>query len=285
MKIHTLNTAVQKFTASNPPRVASSARLSGIKGSEKQREQLALEMNNKLFEFVHEIFDQKVKEGKKPAIYKRDLLKCIKKIAPDVDIKVIYEKKDDCNGSLANVFDNANNTIKGFVLAIRGAVKKDENEHTLRHEMRHFFDCITQPKFTARDNTQTLLGRLENYTEIKDTKHYNFYDSVLYNYKKFQNDETENKYITGRIENHFEKNETTPDEKIEILQNWRHSLKAEVNAFSDGVKAIKDISNPQAAARKILNQFFFVPKIEIVEEMLKNEINSVRKACAKQYGN
>jgi hypothetical protein len=279
----------KNLTLKNIPagRFDSSLRFPGVKGTEQQRSKLACELNDKLFKLIHDIFNQKIKMNKRPTVNKVEIKQCIKEVVPTAKIDVIYDKCQDSAGYVGTMEETATKKIAGFVLGLRGSIKQRDADGvmTLRHEMKHFFDYITQPKSIARDNTTYLIGKLENFTEKKNDKHLTFYDNVLYHPKKYKNDEKEMNYLKGRLGKYFDKNPTPPAEKIEILQNWRGGLKAERDAYADEQVCISsDKEIVEAAVKEAKEYFFFEPKIKLVEQMLKEEISAVRKQHAKNYG-
>lgn len=179
------NTSKYIEKKAHPERVAPSARLAGIKGTDQQRAQMALELNDKLFKLIHDIFEQKIEINKKneyPSLTKKELMNCIKQVTPGVKIKMRYENRLGYFGSVERIFNK--NKITGYVLSIKGKVKKRINEVPLIHEMQHIFDFITQPKMNARFNTDCLIGRIENYSRFRDVFNYKFYQDNLYATKR-----------------------------------------------------------------------------------------------------
>ena len=267
-----------------PTRLAPSAILRGVKGTEQQRTELAQELNNKLFKLIDDVFEQKIKMGKKPKLDIKELLSCIKQVVPNIKIKISEKLNRDEAGTVENIFDKTKKTIVGFRLSLGGNLEQGVNENNLRHEMRHDFDSITQPKINARFNTANLIGRLPNYTDYIDDKHYNFFDRVLYQEKNYEDSQRELEYLTKKIKKHFKKLETPPEEKIEMLQTWRHSLKSEMNAYKDESEFACNGGNVEEYMEVEIGDYFFEPKIKLIEKMLKDEIASVRKISAEKYG-
>jgi len=150
--------------------------------------------------------------------------------------------------------------------------------------MRHIFDFITQPKMPARDNTRCLAGRLKNYGNYVEMKHYEFYDEVLYQKKSCKNSNEEIQFISEEIKKHFKKLNSPSEEKIEILQKWRSAMKTEINAYEDEADFIHKIFSLNTQLEKVEGEFLFDSKVKLVEEMLKNEIALVRKISAEKYG-
>jgi len=263
-------------------RVASSARLPGIKGTERQRNQLAYDLNNKLFVLINDIFESKIKMNQKPALEKNELQDCIKQIIPNIKVKVKYKKMADCIGFLEPLADKSKK-VAGYCLNLNEKLEKGINDDTLRHEARHLFDFVTQPKTIARTNTQSLTGRLENYTEKIDMKHFDFYSDKLYTDKVFKNDEKELEILTKKIKKYFNKSKTTSDEKIEILQNWRGGLISEIAAYTDEAIYMNK-ENPGKILDQTLKELFLEPKLKLIEQILKDEIIAVRKISAEKFG-
>lgn len=283
MRINSLENASKHFIQKVcPERVASCARLK-IRGSEKQREKLKVELNDTFSKIIKESFDKKIKEKQKPSLNHQEILDCIKQILPTINIRVGKERQAGINGGVKTLLDSTKKVV-GFALKLKSDVKKGKNEETLRHEMNHILDFVTQPKTLARYNTDSLVGKLANYNENRDLTHFAFYSKYLYMPKTRKSDEQEIKFLAKKINEHFEKLKAPPEEKIEILQNWRYSLKAEKNAYWDEANYMYK-ENPKQYLLVSYGDFLHEPKIKLVEKFLKDEITAVRQESAKKYGN
>lgn len=271
------------FQKTSIERVASSARLFGIRGTEEQRTQLALDLNNKLFKLIDDVFEQKIKINQKPILKKVELLHCIKQVIPKINIKEWFDPTMEVDGRIKPMLDKSKTKFTGFMIITKTNIEKGVNEDLLRHEMRHVFDDVTQPKILARTNTDALIGRLENYDVNTDFSHFDFYNSFLYPPKTHAEDQEEAAFLTTSIKEHFASLNTPSDEKIEILQNWRSLIKTEKNAYNDEASFVNK-ENPKEYLEDAYGDFFFEAKIKIVEQVLKDEISAVRKLNAEKYG-
>lgn len=273
---------IKKFASKNiPERVSSSARIAGLKGNEQQRAQLASDLNDRLFEIINDIFEQKIKSKKKPKLEKKELLDCIKQVIPDINMRVVYKKDVMYDAFIKNITDKTKKTVIGFGLNLQGAVKKGgEDEVNLRHEMRHVFDFVTQPKILARSNTDSLVGKIEDYSKGMSMYHFKFYENFFYKPQQNKNIKKEMNFLSKNVREHFEALECQPEEQIEILQSWRHLLKTEVNAYTDQTKsAFKGEKTDET-----IEKFAFRPKIKLIEKMLNEEIAGIRKLNAQKWG-
>ena len=279
--INTVENLAKK--APYPERIASSVRMPGVKGTEAQRSQLACELNDKLFKIVEDAFWRKTKKKEVPQLSERELLNCVKKVLPKVALHVKYQKDPICAAFVEPVFNAPQKTIVGLILGMKSALKKKKNEFLLRHEMRHIFDYMTQPKILGRTNTSNLVGKLKNYNHIKDMKHFDFYIGNLYRSRQCTEDQKEISLVAEHIKDHFEVLKSSPEEKIEILQKWRYGLKTEVNAYNDEAGfACKE--NPKKYLKESIRDYFFEGKIRLIEQLLKDEIATVRTGHAEKLG-
>jgi len=270
------------------PRVAASARIAGVTGSELERTQQVQQLNKKLFELIDDVFEKKTAMGEKPKLNEKEFLNCVKQVIPDANIKIKYNKKLHSEGSVDYIYKNKKEkTVIGYLLEMKAAIEAGENEGTAVHEMWHSIEKMVQTKIAARQNAKSLIGRLKNFTEAKNQKHTDFYCDELYQRKELKDvsDEKQLKVISSSMKRHFEDLKTPSDEKIEILQRWRYSLKTELNAYKEECRYIcKKMGNPDTTFNNLYGDYLFAPKIKIVEDMLKDEIASVRKLSAEKYG-
>lgn len=266
-----------------PPRIGPTVSLPGIKGNQEQRTQMAKSLNDKLFGLINDTYEQKKQAGKKPFIGKKELLTIIKKVIPNVEITMGRVEDPRCAGSVEPMLDINSKTYESLLLKMNRGIKKGNNEDTLKHEMRHVFDYLTQPKIFARYNTVALIGRMKNFTADTNFDHFLFYNSVLYGPKTHKIDKNEIKFLTKKINEHFKELETPADEKIEILQCWRGLLKTESNAYGEEAEFVCK-ENPEQYLKDNWGDFFFEPKIKLLEKMLKEEIAGERALSAQKYG-
>lgn len=277
-----INLLKKSISKSSPGRLSSSAKLSGIKGSESQRSKMAYDLNNKFFDLINDQFEAKIKTGQKAKLNNEEILSVIKKVIPDVNVSV---KKFTGKGvaMMETIFDKQRKKAVKFELLLKNGITKGVNESDLRHEMRHLLDAVTQPKYTARNNTMCLVGRLKNYSDKIDDKHFEMFDKLLYAPKKFEDSKMETIYVKETLNEYFKKSKTPTEEKIEILQKWRYDLKTEVNAYIDEAQ-LADKLNPKRYIKETVGEFFLLQKIEIIEEILKKEITGARKLNAENIG-
>lgn len=284
MKVNATKYACKNFVKKScPERISDSVRIKGIRGSEKQREDLALDLNNKFFSIISDAFREKLKTRQKPILQASDIKQAIKKVLPKASIDVICEKNLDCVGYTEPQLNIKQRKFTGITLYLKSGVRRGLDEATLRHEMLHVFDYLTQPKTLARNNGSCLVGKIKSYTDNKDLEHFNFYDKVIYAPKKFKEDKIETECLKTRIESHFKKLNSSSEEKIEILQNWRCRLKSEVRAYSDEAP-LANKNNPKQYIQETVGYLFMEPKIKLLEKMLKDEIASVRNLNAQKWG-
>lgn len=277
-------------------KIANTARLSGVSGSEAQRKKLADDLCAKFSEFINDTFEKKENAGKKAVVTKRELKKFLKQLAPNINVKI--KKSENEDGSLQYIYNLGRKTVKGFYIKFpfkkfNEVIKKDDylNIAVLSHELRHFFTHITEPKYTINSAINKLSTR-------KDFLQLGFYEEFLYgdelqglseiHIKALKdNNKKRHFFMQKYIEHFFQTNNFKPTQKIETLQSWRHRLKDERIAYKDFFEAgfYNKLKNKVLLRKKEINsileeekeeEFFFFGKIEVIEEMLANEIKTFR---------
>lgn len=97
--------------------------------------------------------------------------------------------------------------------------------------------------------------------------------------------------VRKNIEKVFDDPMVTSEEKIEILEKWRHDLQSEENAFIDGTSLVSKLyaksplgdlikipTSNNEISNKIESQYFFRIKIDVIKEMLAEELAKARNA-------
>jgi hypothetical protein len=305
------------------PRVASTARIPGIKGSNETRAQMAYAKNEAFFEEISDIY---VKNNE---ITLDEAAAAIKKHYPsNIQFAIGPKTSNRYEGVLrTSIINNVASSYTMEVPIIERNGKKVINTlnpvDLLCHEARHFFDNIMNSKFTARRNITKLDKKLSGFKE-RSKEYQKFYDNYLYPYGLGERSLAINQLSSkDKAENHipelkkkimeiFNKPQVTTEEKIEILQDWRHGLKTERNAYEDGanfqhkteikkqIKETKENTTIKAALGMTAEEFraklleikarelkenkyknddfgFLNDRIKLLEELLKEEIQKARK--------
>jgi len=230
-----------------PSKVATTAKLAGVKGSDAERENIASGLKRQLSKMIKDSFDQKESLGFKPIILKEEVEEFFEKLAPNVSILV--ESAQD--GGVKPLVSGKMNTIKSYILRLpfetMGSnyfIKKSDSAKldTLNHEASHLFGFIAAPKNGARFNPANL-------PEPTAFAGWSFYKKTLYwdetsdssvfgGINAFRKHLVEDKNaridsVKNKINGFFKENFCIPSEKIELLQSWRHNLKSEVLAYKE----------------------------------------------------
>jgi hypothetical protein len=164
-------------------------------------------------------------------------------------------------------------------------------------------DFTHKSKYTAKFNTKHFSSKYKNSVKKYD----NFYFKNLYEYGATCSSITPKEKmetLQKRMDKFFSDNKTSSGQKIEVLQNWRHSLKTEQDAYDFGFQAMEEIQtkrlqsivNPKEKQyEQILSQikdrysysskqtkeaYLFSEKINLIENMMKEEIAKVRQEHA-----
>lgn len=227
------------------PKVEASAKLLGVKGSAAERKKVADDLYAKFSTMVKDTFEAKEKAGAVPSVTKSEIEEFYKKLAPNVKIELMTTDSDNFCGFVGPVLSGVN-SVKSYFMKLPfgfgdSIYKSDLSKvKTLTHEANHFFNFITEPKYMAHSEPKKL-------SFLKKMGESDFYDGVLYRDEvnklpyldpgTIAEHATENKIyrkrsIKSQIINLFDENYSS-ENKIDILQKWRHYLKTEVRAYKE----------------------------------------------------
>ena len=305
--------AAEELAMLSNSRVASSARAS-FKGSDAQR----LEMSNKVLgDFYNNTKDVFIKNSE---ISQEQLEKELKKSFPGINLKCTPKDKSLGTASLQPFYDESKKTIIGYDMQLPFYAKsgklffKEQDAEHLYHETSHLGDYVYTPKSVAKFNTNRLNEKFPGFDKrVGDYE--DFYSSKLYAEDSVGKLEvngvkglTKKEKYKKDIMELFNKPAISSEEKIEVLQDWRHSLQTELSAFPNGFKydnklaiekAVKKYNGIENLPKDFISlktkemekytdltinkDYSFADKKEVVEEILKNEIAKVRENSAKLY--
>lgn len=218
-------------------RVERTAKLTGISGSVDARNNIASRLNKRLFLMIDESINQRVKSGGKAYITKNEIGKHLKKLAEGV---VLFLEKCEDSKLEASVcceqVEGQINSVYGHVIALpfikngNTEVLRQDKVYIASHELRHFFDGVTQPRTLAIENRFARVKHMPT--------HWNFYEENIY--VDYPDEIDKAKIIPdlkNKIDNYFSKHKTTYKDKIVTLQYWRYCMQFELNAMKDDVLA------------------------------------------------
>lgn len=228
-------------------RVARTAQLIGIKGSPMQREKFADELCLKCAKLMEDTFKLKEQAGQEAVVTKEELKTFYDKLTPNVRLYIGSSNKENSlsRASLGYLFDNKGKTVKSYFMELPFVmpqiIKKDDEEMMgcWKHETRHFFRHITEPKYSLHATPGDLSYK-------KYELQGNFYKDILYkndvdemsfikrNWVKI-NKSARSNFVKKGIEKFFGENAFSSKEKIAALQQWRYRLKDEITAFKDQI--------------------------------------------------
>lgn len=287
-------------------KVAPTAILKGTSGSCEKRTEIAAAKTQMVFEEIQDIFIRQ-----KAPVTRETLHEIIKKHAPNVKFNLMHYKDSPNAGEVETVYKN--NIVKSFDIKVpmlehkgRMVIGADKTE-VLMHEIRHFFDYITQPKLSAKSNHQALFDLDAGYA-IRNSIYDDFYEQKLYIKEKasekgflglFKGKEDKQAKLEKEFKKLFEN--TPKSEQILLLQEFRNGLMTEKNAYrqgielegllhinlesqhakpSEGLEIFKKIEmkNYEKEADKVLEQYDFDSKISVIEKLLGEKILQVRSA-------
>lgn len=249
-------------------RVSSTAKAL-FKGSAKARQEMAALKTAEFFNSCEQDFF--INGG----VTKNQIEKTIKNLCPGVNVTVNNNFNESYLGAVGKIFNN--NTISGFRLELPFSDSKlnvltKDNIDTLMHEVRHLMDYAYSPKYTARTNSMSAYYKFDGYF-FRSHKYAGFYDEQIY----ARNSEN----FGENLKNLFADKNITSPEKIEVLQKWRHRVKTEINAFSDGIKydnkyklnrkideinwGVKNIEKPDYAKKLTNEEYLQIYKQSVIE--------------------
>lgn len=275
-------------------RVAKSAKLSGVKGSLKQRAKLAASLNARFYGMVCDAFEQRGE------VTKEEVGKFLRELCPGVRLKITKNANKNNFGSLVQIKDSAKGKIKEFIFRLPLSKSKSkklilQNFGNLFHEARHLFDNITNPRSMAWNNIYQPLDIYENcYTNVLYNNELGLHQRVEMATNPSAAIHKRKAAIKKAILETLDEYKPTSKEKIEILEEWRNRLETEINAHTDGItyKHKFDEGHPEQTQKQsrfekkqttedAINsnnntQYFFRGKIEVIEELLAEELTKAR---------
>lgn len=289
-------------------RVAASAKLP-ISGSCKYRQEVGTVICQEYFKLLKNSLLNKKMEGKPEVVTLNEIKQFFAQIAP---IKTLANVENARTGEVAPVYSDLNkSTIINQILKIpfsslQGTIKKSDGPYfkILRHEICHYSINVVEPKYLVHC-TKGILSDAQHEAQ------WGFFATNLYrglkNPSSFFKSPDHNKLakvtlVKDVIDKFFSGNVFSGEEKIDVLQKWRHYLKAELKAYNEEFSNAKDDlffsdadenslnskrlltlaekSNKKELKRIIENEYFFAEKIEVVEKMLRDELKKERDSHA-----
>lgn len=228
------------------PVISSTAKLKNVTGSIELRNKQAETLRAGFSKMLDDTFESKEKRGQNPTISFEELKQFYKNIIPNITVNI---KKAAGNFVMFN-YGNKGEMIKGYDIGLKGKddfIKKGDYKalSALEHESAHLINYVTQPKIAAKKAAEGL-------SKVIYSMQNDFYDGIIYaneiedlpaNLKKtLQLDVNERvKYVKGLMNDFFGAFAFDRNEKIDILQSWRYSLKDELVAYKqDAQSAIKN---------------------------------------------
>lgn len=140
-----------------------------------------------------------------------------------------------CQGSVDPITDGARKMVTGFVLSFDPFFAGVLRCVTPPHEHFHIAHLIKNPKILARISIVKEMFNKNRLLEINK-----FYSDSLYHNDSTKNatmlSEERSVNIKNHIQQFFEKENFSSDEKINILQRWRYFIESEIGANKQGVK-------------------------------------------------
>lgn len=270
-------------------KVESTARLplEISKGSAKQRSQLADYYSKKMEEGLERISDTKrckvddflglINEIVSPAKIDINInplknpWRFFSYKGGSINVNSEYYNKINKIGSV--VIDSTLERIKGYDINL--PLSKDNkvinNKFFAFHEARHLFDYICNPKII---DSKTL--------KIADS------DEKIEAYKKIHKIFLSDVNLFGKIKENVgeELKIFSDDEAISCLQNIRHALKSEINAYSDTINYMKKYPLTNYFSIYGSNEFLmfrdYPKRLKIANEMLKERLQVARELQHKK---
>jgi len=231
-----------------PSKVEPGAKLARIKGSVAQREKVADNLSKQFSTMVKDTFKFRKDIGVTPLITIREVLGFIEKLTPNLAFVIKSAKK----GCVQPLYNPSIGSVKGYKLelpfdrnSVASVIYSNDFERldTLDHEMRHFFDFITQPKYMARFSPSKKNA-------IRRTDEWNFFEKGLYppraenplgletneliKMRLHENKSARSYAVKHSIQDFFQEQGASSSDQIDMLQTWRHRLKCEVYACHEG---------------------------------------------------
>ena len=217
----------------NINRVVKTAKLEGVTGSDFERNRLASYLNKRLLVINNAHIQKRVQAGGNPHITAKEFKNSLEKAAEGVLFFLNKSKNDIYEGAVSHEQQEGRiNSIYGHLIELpfvkRGSsyVLHEKKLSTATHELRHFFDAITQTKILALENK---ISRIKN-----RYAHWDFYEKVIYfDHSSEKDKELIIPKLKNQIEMHFNKHKTSLTDRAITLKYWRSDMKTELNAYRD----------------------------------------------------
>lgn len=263
--------------------------LSYTKGSEKQRNKMAANLTQKVYDGI--------KESSSNSLSTEQLHNIIAQVLSPHDINFVVTTNPKSLGNLADIIDVKlySNSIdyiiknfgkknipnlpnKPFVLAFLEGfelkIKPNKNGqisdfYTAIHEVRHFFDHLCNPKISVmRRNVVANMTdeQVKKYCEMND---------LIFDINTTKDFSTIKDTVTKDLE-------IIPQEfRTDVLQGIRNRLKTEINAYHQElrIKSKTPISQFRAIVSDInllRNQAKFKSKLKFINKLLKEHLQKER---------
>ena len=226
------------------------------RGSVQKRYELAETMLQSFYESVLPKFSRR--RGVRTSELTWDLFNAL----PDKNINFrILRSKNIVNSTMDTIYDN-NRIPKRHDIIIKGSptdncTKKDMN--ALFHEVWHFVEMISNPKFIARTYS---------FNEKDFDKLFGFYEKIFYSESA-----ASFKFLKENLDKFIKCKK--PLEKINILQELRYEIISEINAFTHAHKLAPDID--------YVSEYKLKEKLEFITDELKLLFRDARKLDPSNY--
>lgn len=233
------------------PRVLPTAYLSNLTGSVAHRNKVARTLSTNFKNFIYEIFDYKKKNNLPEELTLNEIQRYYDFVHPNIVMKIVEKdpKREHSDGYLGRIFSE-NNNIEGFFMGLKFQTNAKGQKFLPKknileplHEDKHFNIEITNPKSSAKqiifNNCFSL--KQEKQAEINNFYRFNIYEPEIKKINLSLGSKERCKAIRKNIKEFFKKNNFSSEEKIAILQHWRHKIKGEIIAYREGFNDLVDL--------------------------------------------
>lgn len=245
------------------------------KGTIKQRKKLTEELNTKVFHRMLQLYGNKDSYG-------IDAIKNnYNSLLPErKKIKITALPQKDCidySGSVI-VDENGENVLSGYLIEIPANKKKKLNITDLSnfmHESTHILDYLLNPKYIA--NYRHMCEK-----NIYEKRYFDIYKKYFFNTVDMQNNDKGTMLKLAEEKTREGLRRVSHSEKIIFLNYVKYSLEMENHAYKQDVfyaRLLQKLGKPVDSDNLVDHNTYmaFPEKIEIVNKLIKEEIERVRK--------
>lgn len=245
------------------------------RGSILSRKKLSEEINQKVFQRMLQLYDNKNACG--IGVIKNSY-NAILPERKDIQILPLPPKDYDEYGGGVRVEEGRKNILSGYSIEVPTNKKKKLNILELSqfmHESTHILDYLLNPKYIA--NYRQMCER-----NVYDKEYFSLYDKYFYNTEDMKKNRKKDMLELVESETRKGLKKVLSDEKLVFLNFIKYSLEMENHAYKQDLlyaRILQKLGKPiDEESLNDYNKYMAFPeKIDIVNKLIKEEIEKIRQ--------